>query len=218
MMKSCGSAAAGQAAYAVCAACHGANGEGNPALNAPKLSGQHAWYLKRELQNFKNGARGTGDKEKFEKLDVLLPYLVVDRFTLFFDFVLCLGYRGDANECDDFVLQPSGVPVHERRGALPGRRSDLLGQDPDACLLAQLAHGGFDVGLAGFESASRELPPVPDLGQRWVVGPEQQHVAVGILDDDSHDIALDDGAISRQVVIHETIVPVRRARRDRPGW
>lgn len=29
--------------------------------------------------------------DKFEKLDVLLPYLVVDRFTLFFAFVLCLG-------------------------------------------------------------------------------------------------------------------------------
>jgi NADH-quinone oxidoreductase subunit N len=29
--------------------------------------------------------------EKFDKLDVLLPYLVVDRFTLFFAFVLCLG-------------------------------------------------------------------------------------------------------------------------------
>ncbi|HYJ11185.1 MAG TPA: NADH-quinone oxidoreductase subunit N [Polyangiaceae bacterium] len=29
--------------------------------------------------------------DKFEKLDVLLPYLIVDRFTLFFCFVLCLG-------------------------------------------------------------------------------------------------------------------------------
>ncbi len=29
--------------------------------------------------------------DKFENLDVLLPYLVVDRFTLFFCFVLCLG-------------------------------------------------------------------------------------------------------------------------------
>jgi NADH-quinone oxidoreductase subunit N len=29
--------------------------------------------------------------DKFEKLDVLLPYLIVDRFTLFFSFVLCLG-------------------------------------------------------------------------------------------------------------------------------
>ena len=32
--------------------------------------------------------------ENFEKLDVLLPYLVVDRFTVFFSFVLCLATVG----------------------------------------------------------------------------------------------------------------------------
>ena len=63
-----GDAAAGQSLYAVCAACHGAKGEGNPALNAPKLSGQSAWYLKRELHNFKNGARGTNAKDVFGKM------------------------------------------------------------------------------------------------------------------------------------------------------
>jgi cytochrome c oxidase subunit 2 len=53
-----GDAAAGQALYAVCSACHGAQGEGNKALNAPKLSGQAEWYLSRQLMNFKQGARG----------------------------------------------------------------------------------------------------------------------------------------------------------------
>lgn len=50
--------AAGQAQYAACAACHGANGEGNQALNAPKLAGQQAWYIERQLNHFKVGARG----------------------------------------------------------------------------------------------------------------------------------------------------------------
>jgi cytochrome c oxidase subunit II len=63
-----GDAAAGQPLYAVCTACHGAKGEGNPALNAPKLAGQSDWYLRRELQNFKNGARGTGAKDVFGKM------------------------------------------------------------------------------------------------------------------------------------------------------
>ena len=63
-----GNAAAGEQAYAVCAACHGAQGEGNPALNAPKLSGQDGWYLARQLRNFKSGARGTNDKEVFGKV------------------------------------------------------------------------------------------------------------------------------------------------------
>jgi cytochrome c oxidase subunit 2 len=50
--------AAGQAQYAVCAACHGAQGEGNPALNSPKLAGQQAWYVERQLNYFKQGIRG----------------------------------------------------------------------------------------------------------------------------------------------------------------
>jgi len=50
--------AAGQAAYAICASCHGAEGEGNIALNSPKLAGQQAWYLERQLNYFKNGVRG----------------------------------------------------------------------------------------------------------------------------------------------------------------
>ena len=28
-------------------------------MNAPKLAGQHAWYLKRQLQSFKTGIRGS---------------------------------------------------------------------------------------------------------------------------------------------------------------
>jgi cytochrome c oxidase subunit 2 len=63
-----GDAVAGKAAYTACAACHGANGEGNVALNAPRLSGQGAWYLERQLRLFKQGARGTHDKDVFGKM------------------------------------------------------------------------------------------------------------------------------------------------------
>jgi cytochrome c oxidase subunit 2 len=49
---------AGQAQYAVCAACHGVNGEGNPALNSPKIAGQEDWYMRRQLEYFKDGTRG----------------------------------------------------------------------------------------------------------------------------------------------------------------
>jgi len=63
-----GDAVAGKAGYATCAACHGANGEGNLALNAPKLSGQGAWYLARQLKQFKQGARGTHEKDVFGKM------------------------------------------------------------------------------------------------------------------------------------------------------
>ena len=48
----------GQALYRVCAACHGEDGAGNPDTQAPRLAGQHPWYLERQLRNFRAGVRG----------------------------------------------------------------------------------------------------------------------------------------------------------------
>lgn len=60
-----GDAVAGAAQYAVCASCHGQQGEGVAALNAPKIAGQDAWYLKRQLLNYQNGSRGTHEDDVY---------------------------------------------------------------------------------------------------------------------------------------------------------
>jgi cytochrome c oxidase subunit 2 len=60
-----GDAAAGAPLYAVCSTCHGPNGEGNPAMNGPKIAGQEAWYLRRQIEYFKNGARGAHPEDTF---------------------------------------------------------------------------------------------------------------------------------------------------------
>lgn len=60
-----GNATAGAAQYAVCAACHGQQGEGLQALNAPKLAGMEPWYLERQLQNYKAGLRGTHEEDVY---------------------------------------------------------------------------------------------------------------------------------------------------------
>ncbi|MGI9305125.1 MAG: c-type cytochrome, partial [Gammaproteobacteria bacterium] len=73
-----GDAEAGKASYAVCIACHGAQGEGNQALNAPKLTGQSAWYMKTQLQNFKQGIRGTDDKDVFGRQMAAMAATLVD--------------------------------------------------------------------------------------------------------------------------------------------
>lgn len=57
----------GQSQYAVCSACHGAQGEGNKLLNAPKLAGQEGWYLRRQLEYYKSGARGTHKDDVYGK-------------------------------------------------------------------------------------------------------------------------------------------------------
>ena len=53
----------GKAKYKVCIACHGENGGGIKITNAPRIAGQKAWYLKRQLYNFKNGIRGSHLKD-----------------------------------------------------------------------------------------------------------------------------------------------------------
>ncbi len=51
-----GDAAAGKAKAAVCAGCHGADGNSvNPMW--PKLAGQHAVYLVKAIKDFKSGKR-----------------------------------------------------------------------------------------------------------------------------------------------------------------
>jgi len=51
-----GDAAAGQAKSALCATCHGADGNSELSMN-PKLAGQSATYLAKQLRDYKSGAR-----------------------------------------------------------------------------------------------------------------------------------------------------------------
>jgi cytochrome c oxidase subunit 2 len=48
----------GRHIYETCSACHGANAEGNPALDAPNLRVLADWYIVDELRKFNSGSRG----------------------------------------------------------------------------------------------------------------------------------------------------------------
>ncbi|MDH4108783.1 MAG: c-type cytochrome [Gammaproteobacteria bacterium] len=54
-----GDADAGRTHYSTCAACHGVDASGNEALGAPPLAGLNDWYLVRQLENFRDGVRGS---------------------------------------------------------------------------------------------------------------------------------------------------------------
>lgn len=49
---------------AICSACHGANGKGDEALGAPRLTGMPVAYLQRQFAAFRSGTRGAaaGDR------------------------------------------------------------------------------------------------------------------------------------------------------------
>ena len=48
----------GEALYVICKACHGPDGAGIRAMNAPRLKGTSDWYLLTTLEKFKAGIRG----------------------------------------------------------------------------------------------------------------------------------------------------------------
>ncbi len=49
----------GEELFKVCSFCHGTQGQGGPALDAPPLAGMEAWYVEKQLHNFRNRVRGT---------------------------------------------------------------------------------------------------------------------------------------------------------------
>jgi cytochrome c553 len=44
--------------FKACVPCHGAVGEGNPAIGAPAIAGLPAWYVSAQLERFQTGVRG----------------------------------------------------------------------------------------------------------------------------------------------------------------
>jgi cytochrome c553 len=61
----------GRAAATQCAACHGAEGQGDPAKLVPRIAGQPAVYLRNQLLLFKADKRSPGD-EALTKMKAVL--------------------------------------------------------------------------------------------------------------------------------------------------
>lgn len=73
-----GNANRGRTAYQTCAACHGANAEGNVAMGAPALAGQNDWYLITQLNNFRAGFRGTHQDDTFGAQMLTMARMLTD--------------------------------------------------------------------------------------------------------------------------------------------
>jgi cytochrome c553 len=58
-----GDVARGKVLYNTCMACHGPEGAGNEAMNAPPIAGADDWYMHTQLNNFKVGIRGANAKD-----------------------------------------------------------------------------------------------------------------------------------------------------------
>lgn len=76
-----GDAAAGATAFAVCSACHGMNGEGNLAMNAPRIAGLEPWYTRRQIDLFQERIRG-GEGDQYGMLMAPMAQTITDEATL----------------------------------------------------------------------------------------------------------------------------------------
>ena len=64
--------------YTNCAACHGADGQGIWALNAPALAGQSDWYLVTQLRNFRDEVRGAHPADLYGDQMMMLADVLAD--------------------------------------------------------------------------------------------------------------------------------------------
>ncbi|MDT8427993.1 MAG: cytochrome c oxidase subunit II [Pseudomonadales bacterium] len=69
---------AGATLYATCASCHGAQGQGNPALNAPKLNGLQPWYISRQLKYYQEGIRGANPDDTYGQMMAPMAGMLAD--------------------------------------------------------------------------------------------------------------------------------------------
>jgi cytochrome c oxidase subunit 2 len=73
-----GDADRGESYFVTCGACHGSKGEGNFALSAPKLTGQQDWYVKRQINHFRQGIRGEHVDDNYGKQMILMAKMLKD--------------------------------------------------------------------------------------------------------------------------------------------
>jgi len=62
----------------ICGSCHGPQGKGNEAMQAPRLNGLEDWYLKRQILKFKNGIRGAHPQDIYGAQMVPMATLLKD--------------------------------------------------------------------------------------------------------------------------------------------
>jgi cytochrome c oxidase subunit 2 len=75
-----GDARRGKSRYVTCAACHGAEGQGIAATNAPRLKGMSDWYMVTQLKHFRDGVRGSHPQDMHgSQMGMMAAMLSTDR-------------------------------------------------------------------------------------------------------------------------------------------
>ena len=171
---------AGQAAYAVCGSCHGANAEGNAAMHAPRLAGMDSEYMKRQLRHFKRGVRGTHED------DVWGQTMAPMAMTL-----------ADASAIENVVAYINTLPGAELTDTIAGDPANSAALYQSTC--AQ-CHGGDGRGVWTVNA-----PALTDLDD-WYMAEQLQKFRAGIRGRHSDDLyGLQMGLLSNTLVDDEAV-------------
>lgn len=150
-----GDATAGKTLYATCAACHGQQAEGNPALKSPALAGQAGWYLARQITHFQTGIRGSDPQDTYGlQMRPMAMTLATDQAIA--DVVAYITTLPPTHASPTLDGDPNqGQPLYQLCVTCHGRSAEgnpayqapRLAQQYDWYLLTQLQH--FQAGIRG---------------------------------------------------------------------
>jgi cytochrome c553 len=159
-----------------CLLCHGTAGNGNYGIRAPKVPGVEPWYLKRQLENFASGVRGTpaGDAPGHEMAPVALRLREEGQLDAAVAFLATLDSSKPAPTVSGNVAK--GRKLYETCAACHGARGEgnahlqapALASRSDWYLVTQLVN--FRDGLRGSDA-------------RDVLGAQMRAIAAALQDD-----------------------------------
>ena len=146
----------GKTTYQTCSACHGEQGQGNSALNAPALAGQFDWYLQTQIEHFASDLRANDPRDTHGKMMVPFAKQLSDpeqtkqllSYINSFEAVSVKGtIKGDLKNGSRYYQAKCGA-CHggEAQGNPTFKAPKLAGQDPQY-LLRQIAN--YQQGIRG---------------------------------------------------------------------
>jgi cytochrome c553 len=169
--------AAGRTLYATCESCHGAAGEGNRALGAPRLSHLGPVYIEAQLLKFKSGSRGgTGSSSRAMQMAGMAAVLpdeqavrdVAAYIATLDSPVSAVTVEGNGELGGDYFNQFCGACHGAAAEGNPALNSPRLAGSDDWYLLAQ---------LNAFRTGQRGAHPEDRTGK-------QMRAMAGVLPDD----------------------------------
>jgi len=142
-----------------CTTCHGTEGQGNVAIDAPRIAGMERWYLERQMNLFRDGLRGTHPEDlKGQEMQPMAAILDDQKLEQVLDWVGEWEYvaaeptitGGNARNGRSLFRSCASCHGNEAEGREQMNAPALAGQN-DWYLVQQLKN--FKAGYRGYENA-----------------------------------------------------------------